>query len=61
MLCRECKEKLINIPQGFDAFSFLNSIQQMYCENKKCKEYGYVVVVGYLDKDKLEELNKIKI
>jgi hypothetical protein len=46
MKCKECKEKLKNIPQGFDAFSFLNPIEMKYCENNGCKEFGYVTVVG---------------
>jgi hypothetical protein len=46
MLCRTCKKQLKKIPQGFDAFSFLSPVEQMYCENNECKEFGYVVVVG---------------
>lgn len=50
MLCRKCKTKLKEISQGFDGFSFLNpSISRIlqYCENNKCDEFGYVVVIGY--------------
>ena len=34
-----------NMPQAFDAFSFLQPGPQ-YCENKECEEFGYVTVVG---------------
>lgn len=52
MKCRTCKEKLKNIPVGFDAFNFLNPVTQMYCENNNCEEYGYVTVVGIPEEDK---------
>lgn len=46
MKCRNCKEVMKEIPQGFDAISFLNPIHMMYCENKECLEFGKVTVVG---------------
>lgn len=46
MLCKNCKTKMKDIPQSFDAFSFLQANPQ-YCENAKCEEYGYVTMVGY--------------
>jgi len=58
MKCRTCKQKLKEIPQGFDSFGFSNLIKQMYCENKDCEEFGYVVVVGYPESSQLTEDNK---
>jgi len=49
MLCKSCKVKMKNIPQGFDAFSFMQANPQ-YCENKDCEEFGYVTMVGIPEK-----------
>ena len=45
--CRKCKKRLEIIPKGFaveDIFSSPPSL--MYCKNKKCKLFGFVVVAG---------------
>lgn len=50
MKCRKCKKKLKETPQGFDAFSFLTA-NPVWCENKKCEDFGYVVMVGIPEED----------
>ena len=52
MLCKTCKFKLRDIPKSFDAFGMFQVTPQ-YCTNEKCKDFGYVVMIGYPE----EELN----
>ena len=42
-----------DVPVGFDVFAF-STIKQTYCDNNKCKWYGFVVVAG-----NLEEKNEV--
>ena len=47
LYCRKCKKVLETLRiGGFDAFVFPPTPQMMYCDNKKCKWYGVVVVAG---------------
>jgi len=46
-----CAKKLKDIPQGFDAFSFLNPVTMRYCENNKCNDFGNVTVVGIAERE----------
>lgn len=55
MLCRNCKQKLKDVPQGFDAPMFTPT--QLYCENRECDEFGYVVIVG-IPEEKVEHNNE---
>ena len=50
MKCRKCKNELKEVPVGFDAFSFVQSVKEMYCPNEKCEWFGVVVVVGEIEK-----------
>ena len=60
MKCRKCKEKLKEIPiGGFDAFSFIQSIKEMYCSNEKCEWFGIVVVAG-ITESKKTKFKKVK-
>lgn len=45
-VCRKCLEILGIAYMGY-----------LWCENRKCKDYGYVVIV-YIPIDKLEEIKK---
>jgi len=47
LLCKICEKEMKKIPQSFDAFSFLNPIEMMYCDNKECARYGDVTVAGF--------------
>lgn len=58
MLCRKCKSKLKNLPQGFDALQMFGRIDQMYCENEGCKMMGIVVVAGILEQG--EDTTEVK-
>ena len=59
MLCRNCKQKMKQTTNGsFDAFAFM-TVNPFYCINKDCEEFGYVVMVGYPEKDN-QELDNIK-
>lgn len=54
MKCRNCGEALKDTPTGID-FSMMFQAHPKYCENSKCKEFGYVTMVGIQNEDNNHE------
>jgi hypothetical protein len=44
LYCRKCGKLMAELQLGGDMFSMFNIAN--YCKNKKCDDFGYVVVAG---------------
>lgn len=58
MNCRKCNKEMKKLPQGFDAFTFINPVEPMYCQNDECERYGDVTVMGISSQPKKEDCRK---